>query len=411
MHTQSVLIIELSRESLAVARSLGSAGFHVIVGNSGATSIIESSRYCNEVWHHPPVEDHPAMESALVDFLDKRTDVRFIFPIGERGPVAISSMPKILAHEVVLVMVSPPLLRSFLNKMEANNMATRLNFNVPKYSEVRSLQEIQTFIEHAEFPIIVKPCRSIKKIVGRKAYILSSQEEFETVFSEWPSEHRRLIVQQYIEGYIEGCDFVASEGKIVGYFEAKSLRTDTPDGTGFSVDLCSLPISPDVFSACKNLAKTCNYTGAGLIQFIRSKKDNVLYFIEINPRLSAGTSQLVACGQNAPLLTLKACSPQYKNQLEEFDETYTRYRVNQRAHWLQGDIEGFLSEQRGLSLRKKLKWISEIFISFIRADSHMNWAFTDPLPSLKIYSRLFYRVGKRLGQTLNLENVRKENKL
>jgi hypothetical protein len=44
MQTDSVLLIELGRETLAVARSLGRAGFHVIVGNSGSTSIVESSR-------------------------------------------------------------------------------------------------------------------------------------------------------------------------------------------------------------------------------------------------------------------------------------------------------------------------------------------------------------------------------
>jgi hypothetical protein len=34
METDSVLLIELGRETLAVARSLGRAGFHVIVDNS-----------------------------------------------------------------------------------------------------------------------------------------------------------------------------------------------------------------------------------------------------------------------------------------------------------------------------------------------------------------------------------------
>ncbi|MGK0249901.1 MAG: putative ATP-grasp superfamily ATP-dependent carboligase, partial [Oleispira sp.] len=306
MQTDSVLLIELGRETLAVARSLGRAGFHVIVCNSGITSIIESSRYCHEVWRHPPIDSDVMLESALVMYLDSRPDIRFIFPIGERAPVAISSMRRILERDVILVMVHSPLLEKCLNKSQANEMAMGLDFNVPKFSEVQSLPEIQTFVDEVGFPIIVKPCRSSKKILGRKAYILSSQEELETLFSTWPLDHSSLIVQQYIQGDIEGCDFVASEGKLVGYFESESVRTDLPDGTGFAVELCSVPVSPDVFSACDNLVRNYNYSGAGLIQFIRCRRTSVLYFIEINPRLSAGISHVVACGQDFPLLTLKA---------------------------------------------------------------------------------------------------------
>jgi hypothetical protein len=40
----------------------------------------------------------------------------------------------------------------------------------------------------------------------------------------WPVDHRRLIVQQYIQGNIEACDFVASNGKLLGYMDARSLR-------------------------------------------------------------------------------------------------------------------------------------------------------------------------------------------
>jgi carbamoylphosphate synthase large subunit len=109
--------------------------------------------------------------------LDNRPDIRFIFPLGERALVAISSMRKILERDVILVMVHPPLLEECLNKTKANDMAIGFDFNVTKFSEVQSLHEIRSFIDEARPPIIVKPCCSSKKIFGRKAYILSSQEE------------------------------------------------------------------------------------------------------------------------------------------------------------------------------------------------------------------------------------------
>jgi predicted ATP-grasp superfamily ATP-dependent carboligase len=275
-------------------------------------------------------------------------------------------------------------------------MAMKLDFNVPKFSEVQSLHEIQSFIDEAKFPIIVKPCRSTKKIFDRKAYIMSSQEELETVFSAWPIDHRRLIVQQYIQGNIEACDFVASDGKLLGYMETRSIRTDKPDGTGFAIDFYSIPVSSDIYLACRIFVQTYRYSGAGLIQFIRSKADNKLYFVEINPRLSAGISHPIACGQNFPLLTLQAFSGDIGDEFPKFNDLDTPYAIHQRAHWLEGDIEGLLAKRSNLSLKEKLTWFFKMTVSFVRADSHMNWELTDPLPSFKLYFRLTLRVFKRL---------------
>jgi predicted ATP-grasp superfamily ATP-dependent carboligase len=402
MQRKSVLIVEMSRQALAVVRSLGQAGYHVIVGRSGAPSIVEYSRYCHEVWQHPEIEDEAAFELALIEFLDNRLDVQTIYPIGERSALALGSMTSVINRDTKLIMVHPPLLNDCLDKSQAMEMARHLDFNLPGSCEVRSNNELQAVIERFSFPIIVKPVRSTKKIFDRKAYILSSKHEYETVFANWPSEHKILLAQEYIDGNIEACDFVAAEGKLLGYFEALSVRTDIPDGTGFAVDFYSIPVSPDVYLACRIFVQTYRYSGAGLMQFIRSKSNNKLYFIEINPRLSAGISHSIACGQDFPLLALQAFSMSKDDELPEFSDLSMPYNIHQRAHWLAGDIQGLLAERNRLSLPQKLTWIYQILISFFRADSHMNWQWSDPLPSLKIYSQLFFRFIKSLRSLMDI---------
>lgn len=402
MQDKSVLIIEMSRQALAVVRSLGRAGYRVVVGRCGAPSAIEHSKYCHETWEHPNMEDNEAFELALIKFLDSRPDVQTIYPVGENSAVALGAMTSILNRDVKLIMVHPPLLNDCLDKTRAAEMARDINFNLPASSEVRSKAELQTVIDKLKFPVIVKPIRSIKKIFGRKAYILNSQHEFETVFSNWPSEHKVLMAQQYLTGNIEGCDFVASKGELLGYFEAHSIRTDIPDGTGFAVDFYSIPVSSDVYAACLSFVRAYRYTGAGLIQFIRSKSDNKLYFIEVNPRLSAGISHTIACGLDFPLLTMQAFSDTTDGGLPELSDLGTPYIIHQRAHWLEGDIGGLLAERKRLSLPQKLGWICQLLISFIRADGHMNWQWSDPGPSLKIYAQLLFRFTKPLRSLLNI---------
>jgi predicted ATP-grasp superfamily ATP-dependent carboligase len=406
MQNKSVLVIEMSRQALAVVRSLGRAGYHIVVGRSGAPSMVEYSKYCHEVWEHPKVEDKVAFGLALTAFIDSRPDVQVIYPTGENSAVALGSMTSILSRDIELIMVHPPLLNDCLNKSQAMEMARHLEFNLPSSCEVQSNIELQAAIDKFGFPVIVKPIRSIKKIFERKAYILNSTNEFETVFAKWPSEHKLLMVQQYIAGNIAACDFVASKGRLIGYFEVLSIRTDMPDGTGFAVDFYSIPVSPDVYLACQTFVQAYRYTGAGLMQFIRSKTNNKLYFIEINPRLSAGISHPTTCGQDFPLLAMQAFSGATAAELPEFSNIDTPYNIHHRAHWLAGDIEGFLAERWRLSLPQKLEWICRLLIAFIRADSHMHWRWSDPRPSLKVYYLLLFRLTKPLRRLFKIDKDR-----
>ena len=402
MNTRSVLIIEMSRQALATVRSLGRAGYHVIVGRCGADSAVEHSRFCHEVWDHPEIGSSAFFEQALTTFLDSRPDIQVIYPTGENSTQALGSMPSILERDITRVMVHPPLLNDCLNKTQAMALAKNLDINLPASQEVRSNIELWAAVDAIGFPIIVKPVRSTKKLFERKAYIIRSSNELESVFANWPAEHSILLAQQYIEGDIEACDFVASNGKMLGYMEALTVRTDIPDGTGFCVDFTSIPVSSDLYSACQQFAQAQAYTGPGLMQCIRSKTDNLLYFVEINPRLAAGISHTIACGQNFPLLALQAFSPAEADRLPEFCDLTNPYKSQQSAHWLEGDIVGLLAERHRLTLQQKLTWCRQMLASFFRAESHMNWQWSDPKPSLVIYSKLLFRFTKPIRKLLTI---------
>ncbi len=389
---QSVLVLDQVPQTLAVVRSLGRAGYHVIVGRSRARTEVESSRYCHEVWRHPAVADAVSFGAALSRFLDDRADIDAIFPVGEASAAALCSLQGILARNIDIAMVPPTTFEACRHKGRANLMARQAGILVPETRTVRSVEELQAFVASVGFPVIVKPIRSITKVFGRKAYIVTSAEELRVTFHTWPAEHDALLIQRYVEGRLEQCDFIAASGVLVAYFQGHALRTDMLDGTGFAVDFLSDPIAEDVMAACRKFVRLHNYSGAGLLQLIRSLDDGKLYFIENNPRLAAGIAQSMICGLDFPLLTLQATSRHHTGVLKEVMDAVQPYRAHNRTHWLQRDINGWLSARAVLSAAERRRWLNALFWSLLRADNHMTWDWQDPLPSLWIYGNLLRRL-------------------
>ncbi len=388
----SVLVLDRTAQTLAVVRALGRAGYRIIVGSSGGRAEVEWSRYCDETWLHPSIKDAASFGAALSRFLDERSDVGCVFPVGESSAAALCRLPNILAKHIDIAMVPPAIFEACHDKGRANLLAQQVGILVPETRTVGSLEEMHIFVRSFGFPAIVKPVRSTAKIFGRKAYILTSADEFQARFSVWPPEHDALLIQRYVEGRLEQCDFVAAKGVLVAYFQAHALRTDMVDGTGFAVDFLSDPIAKDVMSACRDFVRGHNYSGPGLMQLIRSVDDGKLYFIENNPRLSAGIAQSIFCGENFPLLTLQATSRLHKFALKEVTGDVQHYRAHSRAHWLLRDINGWCSTKGALSGSERRRWLRALFWSLVRADNHMTWEWRDPLPSAWIYLKLLHRL-------------------
>ena len=164
-----------------------------------------------------------------------------------------------------------------------------------------------------------------------------------------------------------------------------------PDGTGFGVEFESIPPSKDILRAVRSFAQCHSYSGPGIIQFIRSSDSGKIYFLENNPRLSAGVADSVSCGQNMPLLALQSTSTKVSTALPEFDAQGKPYEVHHRAYWLQRDLEGLLRQLGSLSCRDGIRWIGNIADSLRKADSHINWQLSDPVPSFRIYTTLARR--------------------
>lgn len=396
MTKKSVLVLDNFPQTLAVVRSLGRAGYHVVLGFNGKRSEAALSRYCGESWAHPPMKEVGRFRDALRILLDGRPDIRWIFPVAETSVRLICQMPEIFNRDLRIVMVPTSLFEACVDKEEANSLASAADLNYPKTRVVSDLAELKEAVSTIGLPVIIKAVRSVCMVFGRKAYVITSEEEFKTVFKKWPTEHSDLMVQQFIVGPVEASDFVAQNGKLIGYCEGCTVRTDLLDGTGYGVEFKTIAPSPDLLEATKTFVKAHGYTGPGIIQFIREENTRDIYFLENNPRLSAGVADSVASGQDLPLLALTAFENGQDSDIPEFSWDHTTYKVGHYAYWFSRDLSGYLRERGNLSKEEKRLWLRNMIRSLGRADSHIMWQLSDPVPAIWLMTRMTAGFVRRL---------------
>ncbi len=175
MQNESVLVLDIYPQTLAIVRSLSRADYRVILGRSSQhrKSSVEYSRHCDEVWIHP--EYGPTFEGRLTAFLDSRADIRYLFPAGEPGMRMVAECRTLPQRPITIVMVSSELLAACQDKVRANALARVAGLRVPESRVVENVEALTRAATEIGLPVIVKASDSEHKVHGRKAYVVSTQ--------------------------------------------------------------------------------------------------------------------------------------------------------------------------------------------------------------------------------------------
>jgi len=389
----SVLILDNFAQTLAVVRSLGAAGYNTILGRDIHKPIAAYSRFCDEQWIHSDL--HEALENTeifqreILDLLEDRPDIGWIFPVTEISAKVILKLSGVLPPHLQTAMVPETPFMICLDKEQANK---NCGLAYPESRVVENLAELSLAAEDIKFPVIIKSVNTTRRVFDRKAYIVHDLDTFALIFNIWPVGHVKLLVQKFITGSLEASDFVAKEGALLAYCEGLSLRTDMLDGTGFGVEFKSVAPTEAVYSATIKFVEALNYSGPGLIQFIKEENTGTMYFVENNPRLSAGVAESIAAGKDIPLLVLQALDLDSTQILKPLIEENCQYQSEFYTHWLSRDIEGYLAQRSSLTKAQRSEWLVNMLRSFSRADAHIMWQWRDPIPGIYLYSKLLIRI-------------------
>jgi carbamoyl-phosphate synthase large subunit len=392
---QAVLILGRSNRALvSIVRSLGRAGYPVVLGRGDWPDIMERSRFTAEVWPHPSLRtDEAAFLDALATFIREREDIAFIFPTDDRELDVLARNASSLPIGAVAVMPDAATVIACLDKPAAAALAVELGIPVAPYRLVTDTVELTRAARETGLPCIVKPAVAHGQLYGRKAVICASEDDVCARFGSWPDGHDSLIVQAYVAGVRANIQFVARDGEIFEAFQYDAVRTSMPDGTGYSCNSMVVPTRPDLFDYTARLTRHFRYTGVGLSQFMAMPDTDTVSFLELNPRLG-GTSNLgQAIGLDLPSLALALATgrPVGRSGVE-FGKA-----IGRQSSSIHTDLIAVRAalRRREIGARQAARWLCAAAATFVRSDIDTIWSWRDPLPGIDGFARALRRRRRR----------------
>ena len=377
---QAVLVLGNYQQTITVVRSLARAGYKVLLGRNGRRSYTELSRNASGTWLHPDPRDKRDFLRALGALLSERSEIRYVFPVGDVDLDVTAAAHEELSRRCRLVMVEPNVLRTCLEKPKMYEIAARIGVPVPESDLIAGdFDAVKTTVGEIGFPVILKRPNSFTFMKNQKAVICRDWHAIEM----WrPAlESGSVVVQRWVGGPRHNCQIAALRGEVVAYFENKNLRTDRADGTGIGVEWISVDPTPELRRHCEALARATGYSGVGLVQFLVENRRP--FFLELNPRLGMPWELAYRCGLDFAMLAVQ-CADGLQDAGSTVPRPPQHYAAGKRCYWVLGDLAALTDQRTG----KIASRITRMIVSFCRADYQLTWSWRDPLPTLFLYASL-----------------------
>ena len=380
----TVLVVGNYRPTIATVRSLGRAGCRLVVGCPPLRSYAERSRHVGEAWRHPPLEDAEFIP-ALLDFLARRPDIDAIFPVSGLAIMRLCEVYDRLPRPLPVAMPAPRLVEICDDKTALLDVAERVGVPYPAWDIVPDASHLAAAAARIGYPCVVKPAVAERRLFGEKALILRDPAALQARLPDWPEDGGELLVQHYVEGLRHNLHLVAKDGKLLRCLDTLSLRTQRLNGSGLTVSSVSAPTPPAMRDWCERLLGAIDYTGIGCLQFLDDQSRGEVAFLELNPRMAAGSGIAPFCGLDLPrhALELALGLPVAPEPAPD------AYRMGVRYAWTEGDLAGLATSlgQGDIGIRDALGWLGRSVRDALSADIHAAWDWRDMGPTWAIYRR------------------------
>ena len=381
----TILILGNHRNALTVARQLGKQ-YRVVLARADGAGRVERSRFVAETWSLPDASSD-LFADALESLLQSVPDEPVLFPIGDVELFGMLRVPSVLEGRVRAVMPAPKVVAECLDKAANVDLASSLQIPQANYRKAKQLSELQEAVREVGCPCIIKSDHQLSLAFGKKAYLVNDPDELAALTGREPEPQHGLIVQALAAGLRHNVYFAADKGRLVGAMEARVLRTTIFDGSGFTVESESVPLSDALRRPTERLVEALGYHGIGNTQFLVDSHQGEISFLEISPRMGAAFAVTIPCGFDFAHAGLSlAIGDPLRPEFLPRD-----YPPGRRLAWSFGDLIGLIRAVRGgeISVAQAGTWLWRIVRAALRADIHATWSWQDPGPALAIASAAF----------------------
>lgn len=175
--------------------------------------------------------------------------------------------------------------KTLMNKNQLAKFAKGIGIDIPKTIHISTESDLEKYINEIEFPILVKPLRSVSQI-KKKAVLCNDLCEVNNIIREFFKCGVSVILQEYIPGGVDNQFCITTyrneAGKIHIGNIVKKIRQYPID---FGMGSCHLTcLNEEVIDLTEKILTCSDYVGVSMIEFKYSPKHNKFYLIEVNCR-------------------------------------------------------------------------------------------------------------------------------
>lgn len=215
---------------------------------------------------------------------------------------------------------------------------------------------------------------------GHRYIVIKSKNEL-VKGSEFVSKNKRVIIQQYINGYGCGVSGIFHNGTPI--LVGRHIRLRESFSSGGISTYCESRINEEAMKYTFIIMQRLQWTGIAMIEF-KVDNEGIPYFMEINPRLWSTLPLYIKSGLNIPVVAYEVF---VKNRTDGFQSDFEE---GVRLRFLMEDLHAINTQYTSFY---KLKKFAKIFFSIYHVKDGV-FDVKDPLPFL---IPLIYRITKKLA--------------
>lgn len=299
-----ILVTDASRGSaVAIIRSLGRKGYHVVAADSNSKSLGFRSRYAHESIVYPAPETHPDEFCDTVLQAVESHSVDLIIPVTDLTQQPLAHARAQFDGKCKLAIASQEALEVVTDKDKTVELAQQLSVPVPKTFTVYSVAEAQAIADELGWPVVLKPqiSRLLREGEGIEKYKVTyagNPQELAETMGELEGRCA-VLLQRYLPGEGHGVELLLHEGRPLAAFQHHRLR-EVPVTGGPSSYRESFLLDPQLYDYSVRMMQALRWTGLAMVEF--KVGEGRAELMEINGRVWGSLPLAVASGMNFPAL-------------------------------------------------------------------------------------------------------------
>jgi predicted ATP-grasp superfamily ATP-dependent carboligase len=328
------------RAALAVTRSLGRAGYRVIVASPRERTIAGASRFAaRSVVTPDPLGDPTAFVASLRARCDEE-GVNVLIPISDQsmGPV-LDARPTFSG--VAIPFPDREAYRRISDKGLVLEEGASLGIRVPS-QVVLNGPPTPRELEAVGFPAVIKPARSVIKTPATQFKLSvrhsASRAQLEAALALLPDSAYPILLQQRVVGPGLGVFVLMANGSPLAAFGHRRILERPPSG-GVSACAESVAVDPELLRRSVELLRRFAWEGVAMVEFKRDSATGEPFLMEVNGRFWGSLQLAIDSGVDFPRLLVE-------HTLGREVKPVLSWTEGVRCRWRLGEVDHFLARIR-----------------------------------------------------------------